>query len=815
MLKKPGSAEWAAILDAFDHLSALSSGREEAIAAMELLPEVEAGVRAMLATSEHSGVLDRPVALPEMGPTFDYASLAPDMIVGSFRVERLIGRGGSGEVYLAHRMRGDFDQRAALKMLRPEAASRFHRFEDERRMLGGLEHPGIARLIDGGIAPDGRPYMVLEYVEGSEITAWCAAERADLSTRLQLFLQLCDAVRYAHAQLIVHRDLKPGNILVDRTGRARLLDFGIAMLIDPLAFDRTATRALATPCYAAPEQLNGGKLSVATDIYSLGAVLYELLSGHDPWRFGEDDLWQTMLRRMLHEEPPAPSATAQDPNVTRTQIAGDLDAIVGKAMRRSPADRYTSVDALADDIRRHQALQPVAALSGSRAYRVRRLIRRNRWSLGAAAIITLVLLAGVGGTAWQARMAAEERDVARSEAARLEAVNQAMMQVFRDARDPARIKKMSATDLIDGTANRLAQSLPPESAESASIVAALADLHLMVENRSGARSLIEAAMARGIGRNDPPGAARLKLKLATVLVADRRFDEARRLLEAVDRFWQTDPRRFRREHVEAIGARAFMLRLEGKRDEGIALLMANMAEAERAYAGYDRDLATRYTNLVTHLSEAGRPDEALVIVRRGQAVLAGNEQQYSNGALNLMRLEAGLATRQGDLGAAAALLSKVVAERRARAGRSTALAVDLLRYARLLNLQGQPRKALQLLDEALPISAEHIGPETPATLLIELARADALSDLGRVENAERLLAAVLTRLEAQQPIDTTHAVSLLTRARLALVRRNVAGARAAMLGARSRFAQLGAAASVYHQDMKAMDDRLSRAVRTR
>lgn len=810
VVNRPSSAEWDAILDAFDRLSGLSgSVREGKIAAMALPPPIEGRVRSMLSGSEQAGVLDTAAPLTLMVPSPDYASLASGAVIGSFRVEQLIGRGGSGEVYLAYRTRGNFDQRVALKMLRPEAASRFDRFDEERRMLGGLEHPGIARLIDGGIAPDGRPYMALEYVEGSEITAWCTVHRADLATRLQLFLQLCEAVRYAHAHLIVHRDLKPGNILVDRDGRARLLDFGIALLIDPAAFDRTATQALATPCYAAPEQLNGGKLSVATDIYSLGALLYELLAGQDPWRFGETDLWQTMLRRMLHEEPPVASSTAQDPNVTPAQIAGDLDAIIAKAMRRSPADRYTSVDALADDIRRHQALQPVRARSGSRSYRVRRLIRRNRWTLSAAAIVTLALAAGGAGTAWQAQRAAEERDVARSEAARLESVNQAMMLVFRDASDPKQIQK-SASDSINSTANRLAQSLPPESPESASIIAALADLYLMVENREGARSLIEAAMARGIGRGDPLGESRLRLKLATVLVAERRFDEARALLAAVDSFWRTDPRRFRREHVEAVGARAFMLRLEGKREEGIALLMDNMAEAERAYAGYDRDLATRYANLFTHLTEAGRYDEALAILRRGETLLAGNGQQYSNGALNLMRLEAGLATRRGDFTGAATLLAKVVAERRIRAGRSTALAVDLLRYAKVLNLQGHPREALGLLDEALPVSAEHIGPDTPATSLIQLARADALTDLGRVDEAERVLATVSARLAGQKPVETTHAVALMVHARVALARGDLAGGRAALQAAKAAFAQIGPAASLYAPDIKAMEDRIAR-----
>ncbi|MGY4398672.1 putative Ser/Thr protein kinase [Sphingomonas sp. UYAg733] len=789
-------AEWKRICDVFDRLAELPGAtRETQLVKLALSPTTVVQVRAMLAANDKAGMLDAPLA-GERSDSPDYASLASGSIIGGFRVDRLIGRGGIGEVYLAHREDAGFEQRVALKLLRPESAGRFELFNAERRLLARLEHPGIARFIDGGIAPDGRPFMAMEYVEGQEIGAWCAEQQPTLATRLKLFLEMCDAVRYAHAQLVIHRDIKPGNILVDQSGRARLLDFGIARLIDVGGLDLTATHAFATPCYAAPEQLDGGRLTVATDIYALGAVLFELLAGRAAWAFGEGALWPTMMRRWVSEEPPSPSGVAQDAAVPSGQIAGDLDAIVAKAMRRLPADRYMSVEALAEDVHRHLTLQPVLARSGSRGYRVRRFLRRNRWTAIATAAIALALLGGIAGTTWQARRAAEERNVARADAERLESINQAMMLVFRDAADPARLEKMTARELIDGSATRLAMSLPPESPESAAVVGALADLHMIVENSAGAKTLLQGAMTRGIGVNDAPGAARLKLKLATILVGERHFAEARRLIGEANRMWRTDPTRFRRERVESVGAQAYMLRLEGKRDEGIALLMDNMPEAELAYAGYSRDLTTRYANLVTHLSEANRIAEAETVVRRGQAVLARRGEQHSQAALTLRRLEAALVGRR-DPAAAATILGQVVMERRLRFGPSTGLAVDLFHYARMLNQTDRPAAALSALNDAAPMAVEYLGPDAPPTLLIELARVDALGEAGRITDADREFQRLAAGLQGEKPLSLINGVRMLTQARLVLKQGDAAAADVALRAAATIFRAIGPAAEPY------------------
>lgn len=795
LTRKLTGAEWTQVRALFDTLIDLPPATREArLKTAELDPFIAAELRSLLA-ADRPGVLDgAPPTLEAVEPLPEYASLASGTIVGGFRIDRLIGRGGMGEVYLAHRESADFEQRVALKMLRPEAVGHSQLFDAERRLLAGLEHPGIARLIDGGIAPDGRPYMALEYVEGREITAWCAEQRAGLATRLKLFLELCDAVGYAHARLVVHRDIKPSNILVDEEGRARLLDFGVARLIDTAALDRTMTQALLTPDYAAPEQFGGGEPTVAADIYALGAVLFELLTARRP--FGLDGApLPTVLRRLLHDDPPLPSRVASDVNVPAARIAGDLDAIVLKAMRRAPAERYSSAAALAEDVQRHLGFRPVRAREGSTGYAFRRFLRRNRWAAAATAAGLAALLVGAGGIAWQARETRVERDIARAEAERSEAVNQAMMLMFREAADQGRAESVTARELIDTTAKRLAASLDPAAAESADVVGALSDLYVTMEDVKGSQALLEAALARGIGRGDPIGAARLKLKLAATLGATRRFAEARRLLASADRVWQTDPERFRVERVQATGTEAYMLRLDGKRQEGIALLLRNMPDAERAYAGNSRDLATRYANLVTHLVEANRLDEAEALIRRGDAMLVRSDLTRSPAALTLMQMRGSIASRRDDLAGAEAIFRRTVATRRELYGRSVGLAVDLLQHARSLIQLGRPAEALVRLDEAEPMAIEYFGAGTQPVLMTGLSRAEALAALGRLDEADRAVGKVAPGLREHGSESLLNGALFRTQALLALERGDLAASSAALNSAEAIFRKIGPAAA--------------------
>jgi eukaryotic-like serine/threonine-protein kinase len=338
--------------------------------------------------------------------------------IGVFGLLDLIGRGGMGEVYRAARLDGTVEQIVALKLLRRDAIAQMDRFSAERQILAKLEHPGIARLYDAGIAADERPYMVMELVDGVPITDWCHERKSSLLRRLNLFLQVCDAVACAHQNLVVHRDLKPANILVTRDGQVKLLDFGVAKLLSDVADESNVETPLSLP-YAAPEQLTQGTVTTATDVYALGVLLFELLSGRLPWETNRLPL-SISIGKLLHEVAPLVSRVrvSLPRPIPAKQVSGDLDAIVAKALRKDRSARYQTVVEMAQDVRRHFSGEPVAAREGALMYLFGRFLKRYRWAVAATAAMLLALAGSLSWTAWQAREAARERDAARAEADR-------------------------------------------------------------------------------------------------------------------------------------------------------------------------------------------------------------------------------------------------------------------------------------------------------------------------------------------------------------------------------------------------------------
>lgn len=362
-----------------------------------------------------------------------------------------------GEVYEVDRAMGDFSQRAALKLLRHDADAQLDRFHAEREILARLDHPGIARLLDGGVAEDGRPWTVLEYVDGQPITTWCRLQRANLRQRLSLFLHVCDAVAYAHRHLIVHRDLKPSNILVDQDQRTRLLDFGIAKLLAPKAWGHgmaTLTQIPLTPDYCAPEQLSGEAITTATDIYQLGLLLFEILTDRQPWKMRGMPIAHA-LRALLDIEPPSPSqvvAPGSGTAVPSRALQGDLDAIVARCLRKEPMRRYSTVEALRDDILAYLSGAPVVAREGVRLYVLGRFLRRYRWAVAVVVTLFLSLTVGLAGIAWQGHRTQAEAD-------RAEATKQFLIGVF-DASNPAKAGdksrgQVTARELLDTSAIRI------------------------------------------------------------------------------------------------------------------------------------------------------------------------------------------------------------------------------------------------------------------------------------------------------------------------------------------------------------------------
>lgn len=486
----------------------------------------------LLRSHDASGVLDTaPRSSSAVAPQ---PSLAAGACLGPWRIEKLIGRGGMGEVYAAVRADATFEQLAALKLLRYEAVGQLERFHAERRILASLEHPGIARLLDGGMAADGRPYTVMEYVEGHSLTEYCREHRSSLRERLALFAQVCEAVAFAHRNLVIHRDLKPDNILVNAEGSVKLLDFGIAKLLDAAAAPRDADTTIApfTPDYAAPEQLNGESVTTATDIYALGVLLFELLTGERPLRTRGLPSTQA-LKLLLDRDAPPPSRIAQskaDAPLPARRLTGDLDAIVAKCLRKQAAHRYETVNALKLDVGRHLHNEPVLAREGARLYVFGRLLRRYRWAVAGVAALIVTLAAGLAGTAWQARRAETQ---ARTSAA----VQGFLSDLFRantsSQDDPVKARQTTARELLDLGAKKIDTAMVDAPAAKLSVLHLLGELYdeLALDDDAVKLRRQAVSLSRTVFGADSTQAAAALVDLGGSMHASGAVDERQKVLE--------------------------------------------------------------------------------------------------------------------------------------------------------------------------------------------------------------------------------------------------------------------------------------------
>jgi hypothetical protein len=804
------SDEWRLVQKIFDELVDLPPAAQLAkLQGYALSDDLVGEVKALLAASGGEGILDH--AIPPSAPDGTaYSSLNKGDHIGAFRICGLIGRGGMGEVYEAERADADFHQRVAIKLLRPEAADHSRLFDSERRLLASLEHPAIARLIDGGTAPDGRAYMAMEFVEGTPIDLACAANNADLAERLRLFQSICDAVSYAHARLVIHRDLKPSNIMLDEAGRVRLLDFGVARVIDDGSISRAMTMAMVTPDYASPEQLANGPTTIATDIYSLGAVLYQLLTGQGPWRGAASSL-PSLMQRVLHDDPPLPSKSVVAGHaVIPSRIAGDLDAIVMKAMRRAPENRYATIAALSDDISRFIELRPVIAREGSVRYMAGRFVRRYRWAVAASAAALAALLIGAGGIAWQARQTAIERDVALAEARRSESINRMLTVMFRDTAESERGSDASVKQMLDHTAAQLVASVD-RSAKSATLVTSLSDLYVNLEDNVGADTLLRQALARGIGKDDPVSTAEIKMRLASAAAGLGKSDEMKPLLDDAEAVFRRDPDRFRYEMVELTSAKAQLARRSGDTVEAIRLITAVLPDAERVYAENHRDLLTMYNNLLVYMVEANQLDAMAAIFTRADAALKRTGQEASMQGLGITQLKGMRLLKMDRPAQAQAIFADVATRRRASFGKSAGLAVDLLQWARAKAALGQFADARNILGEARPIALENLGPSAVPSIVIGIGLAEAMAETGDAAGASRLLDEMTPLVAAMPKAGPPLGLLARCRALVLLKQGRVAAADAELTLAEAIFKQIGPAGESYLKGIPTMRARIAAA----
>lgn len=645
---------------------------------------------------------------------------APSLVgesIGPWRVLRPLGRGGMGTVWLAERADGLFRRRVALKLVHQHLAlAAAERFAREREILAALDHPNIARLLDAGFAPDGRPYLALEYVEGEALTAWSDAHRLPVRERIGLFMQVTRAVAFAHANLVIHRDLKPSNILVTADGQARLLDFGIAKLVRAGEPEATAVTQLAgpvfTPDYASPEQIVGGAVTTTSDVYALGVVLYELLCGARPYRLARATR-AALEEAILAADPVRPSHAGIDAAVAhargttvrrlRRALSGDLDTIVMKALRKEAGERYATADALAQDLERHLRGEPVLARAPGAAYHLRKFVVRHRWGVAAGGIAATALLAGTAVSLWQANVAREQAARAEREATKAKVVQGFLLDLFRansvEQSDPLQAQRTTARELLDLGARRAGSALAAVPEAQYEVQGTLADMYyqLGLTDEAALRQRDGIAAARrAFGPDDP------RLAAALIAYADAIVDSSHRveLLPVLDEA---------RTVLDAAGDTTSELR---------GRLLSMYAKAH-SYTSMDETV--RYA------------DEAVAFYRRHHPATASVKAAMQSAAA---------ARRQaGDFAGAEALYREALAEaRRGKAGPSAGVVVPLVGIAqqrfRLGDVEGAERHYREALDVARQVYGERHGE----TIQTEVKLGHLLHRTGRRDEGRQLMA---------------------------------------------------------------------------
>jgi serine/threonine protein kinase len=700
-------------------------------------PAVVAELRALLAASQGTdGFLS--TAAPRPGDAAE--SLSAGTLLGPWRVLEPLGRGGMGEVVLAERADGAFSSRVAIKVLKRglDTDAVVKRFLRERRILGSLQHPHIARLLDAGATADGRPYLVMELVHGIPITEACRARGSSVREVLGLMRTVCEAVQEAHQKLVVHADLKPSNVLVDGEGRIKLVDFGIAKLLEDGGERETHTagpRPL-TPSHAAPEQLMGEPVSAATDVYGLGVMLYELLTGALPHRRGSAMAAVAAVAR--GEEVIAAPSTVEgglphlDPHERRRrarELVGDVDHIVMKALRREPDRRYASAAELGDDLGRYLQLLPVRARPDSPTYRLQRFVRRNRVPVAAAAAGLLALVAGSGVAVWQARTARDAAQRAEEERARAERVKGFVLSVFQQE-DPflrAESQARPARELIAESLGRVDTELAGQPALQADLLADFGAVQIGLGDLAGAQASLERALELRVALHGPDSteATRVEALLARAAeVSGRRpeaAERARRILPRLEAALGPDHAEvlmLRRVHVRALMAASRFTEAE--------------AEARRVLESGERTRGRDH------------PETA-----RAATV-------YGTVLLELSRLEE----------AEAVLLDAMSRMERAQGADHAMLVYPLHHLGRVYARRDQHAQALAANDRLLEVARRHLGPRHAVVGRAFADRGEMLRSMERLGEARTALETAAGILE---PIgNDDYRVVLAFQGRLAL-----------------------------------------------
>lgn len=720
-------------------------------------------------------------------------------MLGPFRVIERTGRGGMGVVYRGQREDADFSQEVAIKLIRrgfdfDDVNARFLR---ERRILARLSHPNLARFIDGGVAPDGRPWFALEFVKGESITQWCDSQKLDLRARVGLFVDVCAAVQYAHAQLVVHRDLKPGNVLVDAHGAVHLLDFGIALLLggeDADGVTTTAGRPALTPEYAAPEQFIDGGIGAATDVYSLGVVLYELMSGVLPYEVDRRNL--ESARHIVCETLPRPLPVAigirrgagdSTPNDLPTErlaarntslrsyrscVRGDLGRIIEKALAKESSRRYSTVQAFSDDLVRWLNGTPVHASGNGRRYRAGKFAKRHWAILTVSAISVIALLATTALALRSAQNEYRQRQQAMAEVARSNAVRDYLAVMFRNATQRHESTALTASDVLTQGAQNIFEYFKdqPETGQTTALM--LSELYAALGNPEGAAPLLEKLLIwPGIERN-PEILASARYGMATAMHQRGDDERARTLLADAQAFWNIEPDRHLLKLSASRTLQAWLERQQGKPDLAIATMEKSIAEFHTLRGTPDPDAAYALVSLSITLAQVGRVEEALARARESVDEYRRLGEANSVEGLAALGNVAAISTMLGHDESALAVMREVSAKM-VVFGASEGLAKADAQLGELLAKVGRFDEALPILRGALAMATQYEGNEGRLAEGVRQRLAQACLDANQNKEAEPLIDRILAHARSahgEQHRDTGIAYRLRAQLRIAQLR---------------------------------------------
>ncbi len=702
-------------------------------------PDLVRDLRRLIAGAEGLDVLDDGPGLLAENLTDMHGVLAPGSRLGAWRVVALLGRGGMGRVYLAERADGVFEKQVAIKVLRRERRLADAVIEHERALLARLEHPGLTRLLDGGISEDADAYLVMELVDGLALDAWCAQQQPDLDQRLDLFGQILDAIGHAHRQLVVHGDLKPDNLIIDHEQRVRVLDFGVARM---LASDGADTLLAATPGWVAPECAAGAPANVASDIYNLGQLLNHLAR--------------------------SPAASIDE------RIAHDLAAIIGRATRIDPDARYSSVGSLRDDLLRFRQSRPVEARAGGRGYRLRRFVQRHWIGVGFASLLFIVLVGAGSMVAWQDRIVRSERDTARLEATRSQIVLDYLLGILGQADNTAAGKPASLRSLLNDSLEHIDSDFSTDPGARQALLAHLAEVLVRLNDFASAEKVLER-FERDLSGNEP---AQLRVRvldnLAVVRMHQGRLHEARGFADQARQLIDRIAADQSGQMSELLVTDALIQARQGETSASIDTLRRALALRLKVSAANAAQTVVVRNSLAAALMRNGNMAEALQEYRQLDAALESSRREHSLDAATIYANYASTSFAHGDYQEARRMFERALALQEELYGPSAALAALLNNFGKLNLELGKLDAGRTQIQRAVAMIEQFSGSDSIDAQLIRLSLGQLALTVGDAvlahdryrETGDRLAAAlgeehpVLARARSGQLIAHARATGL-------------------------------------------------------